>query len=592
MIRILAVFLLLGLTRQLMAADVSVSATLSRPEIYSGDMAELQVKVTGAQQADVPQQVVVDGLQIRLTGQSTQVQMVNFKVSSSVIYSYIVMPLRTGSFTIPSVTVSADGQHFRTTPLSFTVLNESSAGGGANPTGAGFQPPASVSGSSQQLGRSMPRPEPDRIAFGEISCPKKTLYAGEMTPVEIRYYFDARYPVQIRGGVNFESEGILVERFLDPKEGREERDGVLYNVLTFRSLLSAVKPGSIDIAPAKLDTQIQMPGALPPGFDDPVFQQLLGGRAAFGQTRDLTVKTAPLHLEVLPLPKEGRPSSFAGAVGQFDIDAMVSNPHPAPGDPANLVVKIGGKGNFKGMGAPVLKDPVGWRTYPPTDKFDSSDDLAFTGVKSFDFTLLAQQPQHASPICQFSFFNPQTAKYVTLTTESLPLVALPGNESSGPTSANATASSSTPNPSSTPSATPRDGDPLQRLTLRSWKTPMQRPEFLIASLSMFVATVTLAAILILRDLQARGGTAASRRKRKLAERLSRVQSGNEEAAAAYDAAIEYLEMAAHPSDARNSVLGSLISRRDLLKYGTGGSVPLSGTERAKLLETLQTFSSI
>ena len=121
---------------------------------------------------------------------------------------------------------------------------------------------------------------------------------------------------------------------------------------------------------------------------------------------------------------------------------------------------------------------------------------------------------------------------------------------------------------------------------------MQRPEFLIASLSMFVATVTLAAILILRDLQARGGTAASRRKRKLAELLSRVQSGNEEAAAAYDAAIEYLELAAHPSDARNSVLGSLISRRDLLKYGTGGSVPLSGTERAKLLETLQTFSSI
>ena len=140
------------------------------------------------------------------------------------------------------------------------------------------------------------------MAFGEISCPKKTIYAGEMIPVEIRYYFDGRYPVQVLGRVDFGGEGILVERFPDPKESREERDGITYNVLTFHSLLSAVKPGSLDIPPAKLQSQIQMPAALP-GFDDPVFQQLMGGQPGFSESKELTVKTTPLHLDVLPLPK-------------------------------------------------------------------------------------------------------------------------------------------------------------------------------------------------------------------------------------------------------------------------------------------------
>ena len=111
----------------LAAADISVTAEMSRPEISAGEMAELQVKVTGAQQADVPQQIAVDGLQVRLTGQSTQVQMVNFKVSSSVVYSYIVMPLRTGTFTIPGVTITADGRQFRTAPLQFAVADTRSA---------------------------------------------------------------------------------------------------------------------------------------------------------------------------------------------------------------------------------------------------------------------------------------------------------------------------------------------------------------------------------------------------------------------------------------------------------------------------------
>jgi len=593
--RTLTLLLFLSMGVSLRAEEISVTAGLSRSEVNSGDMAELQIKVSGAQRADVPQQIPVEGLNVRLTGQSTQVQMVNFKVTSSVVYSYIVMPLRTGHFTIPSVTVSADGGKFRTQSLPFSVRDSSgpSSSGGVGATSPSMQP--QNSGVPGMVGSSRPRPAPSRpdlekVAFGEIDCSKKTVYAGEMVPVEIRYYFDARYSAQVRGRVDFGGEGVLLERFPDPKEGREERNGILYNVLTFRSLLSGVKPGLVDLKPAKLDCEIQLPGELPPGFDDPVFQQLLGGQARFGQTREVAVKTAPLHLEVLPLPKEGRPPAFTGAVGQFDIDMIVSNPHPAPGDPVTLNVKIGGKGNFKGMGPPVLTGIDDWRTYPPTDKFDSSDELAYTGVKSFDFTLIAQKAAHFSPGAEFSYFDPQSGKYQTLTVKPLPLEATPGSAVSVPPTAapgkESPAPNSSPSSAKAPSAATRgDENPIPGATLHSWTTPVLRSEFLIASLSLIISAAALAGFLWYRDLQAKGGSVATRHKRRLSELWSIINNESLDAASTYDAVLEYLEMS-DPENLPEAILAQLTDRRDHFKYGIGGDHPLSQADRKQLLSEL------
>ena len=592
----MAVFFILlgGMITVRAAGDISVKAELSRSEVTVGEMAELQIKVTGAEVADVPHEVAVDGLQIRLTGQSTQVQMVNFKVSSSVVYSYIVMPLRIGKFTIPSIPVRSNAGLLTTTPLSFAVVDGGSGASGTSGSMAAqsqSMPPA-MPGFNQRQSRPAPqRAETGKPAFGEISCPKKTLYAGEMVPVEIRYYFDARYPVQVRGKVDFGGEGVIVERFPEPKQSREDRDGVTYNVLTFHTLLSGVKPGAIDIAPAKLDSQIQMPGALPPGFDDPVFQKLLGGQNPFNQTQDIAVKTAPLHLEILPLPKEGRPESFAGAVGQFDIDAMVANRHPAAGDPAVLTIKIGGKGNFKGMGAPVLTDVEGWRSYPPADKFEGSDELSYAGVKSFDFTLIAQQQKHTSPGSEFSYFDPVTAKYETLSTKPLAIDASPAVSANSQSPSTPT-SLSTPQkspPETKPSGAAKDRDMLESETLRSWKTPMERPEFLIASLSLLLAAISLAGILLWYRVQRQGGTSASRRRRQLAGLWSSLNAGNLDAAASYDAAIEYAGLFPASPDC-NAVIGECTARRDVLKYGVGRSVALSKQEHDKLIESLRTLS--
>ena len=45
------------------------------------------------------------------------------------------------------------------------------------------------------------------------------------------------------------------------------------------------------------------------------------------------------------------------------------------------------------MGAPVLVDNEGWRTYPPTESFRASDAINFSGQKTYEYLLVATSDQ-------------------------------------------------------------------------------------------------------------------------------------------------------------------------------------------------------
>ena len=135
------------------------------------------------------------------------------------------------------------------------------------------------------------------------------------------------------------------------------------------------------------------------------------------------------------------------------------------------------------------------------------------------------------------------------------------------------------------------GEPLPGLTLRSWKTPAYRTEFLMASLAMLAASSALAVILYLRDLRLRGGGERTRRRRRIAELLARLESGEGDAASFYDAALEYMTLALSPSPRFEELTARLSDRRDRLKYGIGTSRPIPDQERAEILASLRELSA-
>src|SRR5206468_5756995 len=155
------------------ADSPSVTAVLSNSEVAVGETVELQIKVMGPGDAQPPEEISIDGLEIHATGQSRQFEMRNFSTSSSVTYTYTVLPLRAGRFTIPSQTVHAGGRVIRTPQL---VLNVADSPG---------QPTTTRPNRGAQSQAAAARD----LIFAELIVPKKTAYVGEIVPVQIRMGF-------------------------------------------------------------------------------------------------------------------------------------------------------------------------------------------------------------------------------------------------------------------------------------------------------------------------------------------------------------------------------------------------------------------
>ena len=462
--------LMFGLIR--IGAAQQVQAELSQDYAGVGQPVRLNISVTGARGAQVPQELKIDGLDARFIGKSEQMQwqMNGGRVNSTStsVYSYLIVPLRQGEFTIPSISVAVGGKTVKTSPLAFRV-----SGGQGVPVLPAIPVPQG------QTGRQSVSPGPPaqvtprsrgsqsdekKIAFGDLIIPKKTVYVGEVVPIELRFYFDTSYPVRLPDRPSFSGDGFTVMRFSKPIEKQQDVDGRNYNVVIFQTAISAAKAGTLEVSPASLDCQIQLPGRVPSGMDD-FFGSFFGSMMSSGDIRQSTVPTQSAKLEVKPLPKEGRPEDFSGAIGQFSLQASATPKQAAAGDPISLNVTVSGRGNFDAVGSPVLLEADGWRTYPPGEKFEASpsDPIGFNGEKHFEYMLVAREDRSQTPVAQLSFFDPSLEKYVTIKSSAIEVAA-----------------KGTADPAAVAAATPA---PQPQPTPASVSTPIQKESLLASNFS-------------------------------------------------------------------------------------------------------------
>ena len=381
------------------AADVSVRASLSRGITVIGDPVQYQIKITGARRVVPPREAEVDGLVIRYAGPSENAVMRfqngSFTSERTTTLVYEIVPERNGTFTIPAVAVEADGKTFRTEPVGLTVQ------------------PSSTPGS----------PDPETIGFAEFVVPKKTAYLGEAIPLELRLYVDARVRWQPVAMPEIAGEGFTKQKIPEPQRSQTQRNGREYDVLTFKTAIMPGRAGKITIGPSEIPFNARVPRARRGGprslldmFDDDVF-----GDPFFSTTQQIKAKAAAIELNVRTLPAAGKPQDFAGAVGNFQMAAEGSPKHVKVGDPVTMRLRVSGRGNFDRTTAPVIKDPAGWRSYPPSNTFKADDDVGISGTKTFEMAVVPETKTTEMPAFQFSYFDPVAEKYVTLATEPAPL---------------------------------------------------------------------------------------------------------------------------------------------------------------------------
>ena len=242
---------------------------------------------------------------------------------------------------------------------------------------------------------------------------------------------------------------------------REVIDGRPYNVITWSSALSAVQAGDYPLN-LELPVLVRVQAKGKRGGHNPI-KDFFGDESPFDDSTlddffgQVIEKPLVLHsdgslVRIQPLPAQGRPADFSGAVGKFDVSAEASAAKAVTGDPITLKMKIAGQGNFDRVTTNGLVSGAAWKSYKPNARFEPADSDGFTGTKTFEQAIVPTQPGSSEiPPVSFSYFDPDSRSYITKTTGPIPMEIAPGS---------ATASAlPVANPTSTP-RTARSADGL------------------------------------------------------------------------------------------------------------------------------------
>ena len=410
-----AVFAILATAQFAYADSPSVTAVLNSSEAVLGETVQVEIRVTGARGANAPDEIMVDGLEIRRTGTSQRIEMNNFSLTSSVVYDYTVMPLRAGTFTIPPQTIRVGNNSLRTPALTLNVADSSGRSSSARP------------------GRDAQAASANNLVFAELIVPSKTAYVGEIVPVQIRMGFDPRVRPRLIEPPEITGQGFTAQKLQESGQSTETIAGRPYEVVTYKTAIAAARAGRFEIGPVKAKAQVMVPRrpSAPRSrprspfdlfdeddpFSDPFFSNPFSQR---GERREVEIKSEPVALEVKPLPPNA-PPSFSGAIGNFTMATGAKPRTVQVGDPITVTTTISGRGNFDRVNAPMIEDERGWHKYPPSSKFNQDDEVGISGTKTFETVLSPNEKRQTLPLLAFSYFDPVKAQYVTLHSEPMPI---------------------------------------------------------------------------------------------------------------------------------------------------------------------------
>ena len=143
----------------------------------------------------------------------------------------------------------------------------------------------------------------------------------------------------------------------------------------------------------------------------PIVQCMLVERRSVGffshsQSHPRQQRLSPFTLNVMPLPAEGRPANFSGAVGSFRLTGKLSKSAVRPGDIVTLSLELAGQGWLSDAAMPQPAASPLFKSYPA--KETSRSDMRITTEQT-----LIPQSTNALEIAAvvFNFFNPASGRY-------------------------------------------------------------------------------------------------------------------------------------------------------------------------------------
>ncbi|MBT3872977.1 MAG: protein BatD [Flavobacteriaceae bacterium] len=326
--------------------------------------------------------------------QSISNSWLNGKRSYLKTYSYFLVPRAQGNFIINQATIEIDDQIYKTTSLNIIV------------TAAVIKP--KDENSADYLASE------NVHLIAEIS--KTNPYLNEAITVVYKLYVSNEVSIT-RGW-----QEIAIPKFEDfwsqniEDKGKQQVfkgtfKGKPYRYVILRkAVLYPQKTGPLIIEPLTLDIPIDVQGNL---------------RDMFGRRRmtrvNITISAGKRTITVKPLPIEGKPDNFSGAVGAFNFNVSTNKLTLDANEALELKIRVKGTGNLKLFNLPSINLPSSLEVYEPIR--DNKIAVNIKGMDGFinDTYTVIPQYKGSYPIrpITFSYFDPVLKSYKTVSSEEI-----------------------------------------------------------------------------------------------------------------------------------------------------------------------------
>lgn len=336
---------------------------------------------------------------------------------SSVTYTYVLMANKNGTFVIPSAKGTVAGNNVASSALKITVSGKAQQGGGGNSY-------------PQQQARRVDRAGArisGRDLFLRVSANKQKVY--EQEPILLTYKVYTQVELTALEGKMPDLKGFHTQEIPLPQQKTfhiERVNGKPYNCVTWSEyVMFPQMTGKLTIPSLTFKGIVmqQNPNV------DPFEAFFNGGSGYIEVKKDFTAPS--VNIEVMPLP--AKPAGFSGGVGHFSITSSIDKNKVKAGDPVNVRVVVSGVGNMKLLKQPELNVPKDFEKYDAkvTDKTKLTTD-GVTGSMIYDILVVPRNMgNYVLPGIKFIYFDTQTNKYQTLTTQPFNIEVEKGSGSSG-----------------------------------------------------------------------------------------------------------------------------------------------------------------
>jgi hypothetical protein len=403
----------------LFADDVKFTASVNKTQVATGEVFEVTFSINGNAEHFAPPNFsgfqVVAGPNV-----STSMTSVNGNMTMSNSYSYDLVPTRVGTFTIGTASIVANGHTLNTNSIRITVVK-----GKPVPQNSRSRQMQYDDDDGQGQASSV---DVSKQLFIRAVVDKTHVYQGEQITVNYRVY--TRVGIMDNQVDKLpELNGFWSQDITDQKQTAQWKtetvNGLRYNVADVKQvILFPERSGNLTLDPLGMTFIARIPA---PSRD--FMDQFFGG--AF-EDKKLKLKSPPVTIHVDPLPEAGKPEGYDGAVGAFSINASVDKTSLKANDAINFNIKVTGKGNIKLLKNLNVVFPADFEKYDPkvTDTITSKVN-GIAGSRSYNYLLIPRhQGTYTIEPVKFSYFNPATRRYVTLTTKPFTInVAKGANES-------------------------------------------------------------------------------------------------------------------------------------------------------------------